>query len=114
MERKRAELSHWQLRWDVASTRTLEWLVHPTVLKVLHPEVHLFLADRYGRLARYHRNRGNKRRAQELDLKATEHFRLGGGDEPPPAVAAVMGRPRPWEIVDAVSHIHLKPPDGAA
>ena len=114
MARIKPEASVWQLRWDVASTKALEWLVHPAVLEVTHPEVHLFLADRYGRLARYHSRRGHSRRANELDLKAAKHFRLGGGYEPPPAIAAAVGRPRPWEIVDAVSRIHLKPPDGAA
>lgn len=114
MARKVPESTVWQLRWDVATTKALEWLIHPAVLKVTHPEVHLFLADRYGLLARYHRHHGNRRRAQELDLKAAQHFRLGGGDEPPRAVAVAMGRPRPWKFVDAVSHVHLKPPDGVA
>lgn len=114
MARSKTEPSLWQLRWDVASTKALEWLVHPAILQVTHPEVHLFLADRYGRLARHHSRLGHSRRAHQLDLKAAKHFRLGGGDEPPSPLAAAMGRPKPWQIVDAVSRIHLKPPDGAA
>jgi hypothetical protein len=109
-----AEPTAWQLHWDVASTRALLWLVHPSVLNVLRPDVHLFLANRYGRLARYHRRLGHKRRAQELDLKAIEHFRLGGGYEPPPAFAMAMGRPRPFDIVDAVARMNRRSPNDIA
>jgi hypothetical protein len=113
MRRQETEPSLWQLRWDLVSTRVLVWLVHPTEDRVLRPEVHLFLADRYGRLARQHARLGHTRRASELDQKAESHFRLGGGIEPPPAVSMAMALPRPRVLVDAVARIRPHPDDAA-
>jgi hypothetical protein len=70
---------------------------------MLRPEVHLYLADRYGRLARHHQRCGHASRASALNQKAEKHYRLGGGGEPPPAVAMAMPGPRPHVIVDAVA-----------
>jgi len=106
--------SLWRLRWDVASTRVLVWLARPSEARVLRPEVHLFLADRYGRLARHHQRLGHARRAIELDQMAEEEFRLGGGVEPPPAVAVAMPVPRPRVLVDAVARGGPWHPDDAA
>lgn len=79
------------------------WVAHPSGERALRPEVHLFLADRYGRLARHHGRLGHKARASSLDRKAEEHFRLGGG-QPPPAVAMAMARPRA-RAVYAAAHV---------
>jgi hypothetical protein len=106
--------SLWQLRWDVASTHVLVWLARPSETRVLRPEVHFFLADRYGRLARHHQRLGHVRRAIELDQKAEEQFRLGGGCEPPPAVAMAMPAPRPRVLVDVVARAGPWHPDDAA
>jgi len=106
--------SLWQLRWDVASTHVLVWFARPSESRVLRSEVHLFLADRYGRLARHHQRLGHTRRAIELDQKAAEEFRLGGGSEPPPAVAIAMPVPRPRVLVDLVAHSGPWHPDDAA
>ena len=103
-----------RLRWDIASTRALVWFAHPAILQVLSPEAHLLLADRYGLLACYHRRVGHEKRARKLDVKAGEHFRLGGGHWPPPAAAMAMAQPRPWQIVDAIARPHPKGPHGVA
>jgi hypothetical protein len=58
------------------------------------PEVYLYLADRYGRLARCYGRKGRKEREKIMDGKAANYFRLGGG-EPPKSVAMAMPRPRP-------------------
>jgi len=84
--------STWQLRWDIASTWALVRFVSPFGDGSLRPEVNLFLADRYGRLAQHHRRAGHRHRAIELERKAREHFRQGGGDLPP-AVAMAMAVP---------------------
>jgi hypothetical protein len=96
------------LRWDIASTWALVRFVSPLGGRALRPEVHLFLADRYGMLAEHHRNAGHHRRALVLERKAEEHLRLGGGDEPPPAVAVAMPVPSSSVPVDAI----WRPPDG--
>jgi hypothetical protein len=108
------EPSLWQLRWDLASTHVLVWLARPSETRGLRPEVHLFLADRYGGLALHHHRLGHPKRALELDHKAEEHFRLGGGNEPPPAVALAMPIPRPRVLVDAVARAKPWDPDDAA
>ena len=107
------EPSAWHLRWDIATTWALVRFVSPLGDRALRPEVHLFLADRYGRLAEHHRKAGHHRRALVLDRKAEEHLRLGGGDEPPPAVAVAMPVPRSPVPVDAIGR-PLDGPDDAA
>jgi hypothetical protein len=107
-------LSTWKLRWDLASTQVLIWLAHPSEDRQLRPEVHLFLADRYGRLAQHHRRRGHLRQAATLDGRAEEHFRLGGGIEPPPAVSMAMPIPRPRVLVKAARGIQSSDPNDAA
>jgi hypothetical protein len=114
VEGQDAVFSLWRLRWDVASTHMLVWLARPSATRGLRPEVHLFLADRYGRLARHHQRLGHARRASELDQMAEEQFRLGGGGEPPPAVALAMPVPRAKVLVDAIARTGSWHPDDAA
>lgn len=108
------EPSAWRLRWDVGSTHVLLWLANPSGEHVVRPEVHLFLADRYGWLARHHRRLDHVGRAKDLDHKAEEHFRLGGSCEPPPAVAVAMPHPRRRGLVEAVARMGPTRPDDAA
>ena len=107
------EPSAWHLRWDIVSTWALVRFVSPVGDRALRPEVHLFLSDRYGRLAEHHRKAGHHQRASALDRKAQEHLRLGGGDEPPPAVAVAMPVPKSAVPVDAIGR-PLDGPDDAA
>jgi hypothetical protein len=104
--------SVWQVRWDIASTWALVRFVRPFGERELRPEVHLFLADRYGRLAQHHRRAGRVGRALALERKAQEHLRLGGGDLPP-AVAMAMAVPRPVAQVSAISRFKDGPDDAA-
>lgn len=67
------------------------------------PEVYLYLADRYGHLARCYGRKGKKEKEKIMDNKATFYYRLGGG-EPPPAVAVAMQRPRPPIFTKAFGH----------
>ena len=106
------DLSRWRLRWDIASTWALVRFVAPFGDRSLRPEVHLFLADRYGRLAQHHRRSGNERRASALERRAREHLRLGGGDLPP-AVAVAMPVPRSPSSVNAVGVSRNEPDDAA-
>ena len=92
------EGSVWQVRWDIASTWALVRFVDPLGNRELRPEVHLFLADRYERLAEHHRRAGRSRRARTLEQKAQEHFRLGGGDLPPAVAAAMPASPRTTSV----------------
>ncbi len=65
------------------------------------PEVYLYLADRYGRLARCYGRKGRKEREKVMDAKAAHYFRLGGG-EPPSTAAVAMPRPRPPIFTNAI------------
>lgn len=106
--------SPWRLRFDIGSTLALVWIANPSGRRLLNPEVHLYLADRYGWLARHHRVRGNTRRAARLERKAERHFALGGGDPLRPAAARAMPIPRPPTFVDAVAHHQPDDSDDAA
>ena len=72
----------------------------------------MFLADRYGRLARYHSGRGNIGRAQRFDELAAWHFKQGN-PTPPIAVAAAMPIPSAPVLIQAVSP-YPSGPDNAA
>ncbi len=71
----------WQLRADLASARFLLWVASAGRSGELRPEVHLYLYDRYWRLAIYYEQRGKTRRAQQLRIKAERHFHLFRGDD---------------------------------
>jgi len=61
----------------------------------LQADVHLYLWDRYSRLAAYYQRRGNRRKASRLHAKAAAHFKGSGHTGPPFAAAMAMPRPRP-------------------
>jgi hypothetical protein len=87
---------------EVASTRVLMWVANPTGLHGFQPHVHLYLADRYGRLAAAYRHRSRFFMANRMADKANLHFDLGGGEhEPPPAAAVALGSTQRQVVVDA-------------
>ncbi len=53
-------------------------------------------------------------KARGVAQKADEHYRAGGGDEPPFAAAMALPRPKRFVTTDAVSRISLDTPDDAA
>ncbi len=93
----------WQLRADLASARFLLWVASAGRSGELRPEVHLYLYDRYWRLAIHYEQRGKTRRARQLRIKAERHFQLSGHDGPPFAAAMAMPVPRPAFRTLAVS-----------
>ena len=93
----------WQLRFDLVTAQALLWVAlvgrdaEPT------PQAHLYLFDRYRRLADHKRRLGRVEAARRLQAKADEHYRAAGGDDPPKAAAMAMPRPRSWTFTNAVS-----------
>jgi hypothetical protein len=86
----------WQLRSDLIVTHVLLWVAGAGRLGEPVPGVHLYLYDRYSRLAQYHQRRGHPKRASRLFAKADKHYRRSGYTGPPPFAAAMaMPRPRP-------------------
>ena len=102
------------LRLDLMTAKVLIWVISVGRDVELTSEAHIYFFDRYRRLADYHRRRGHMARARRLQVKADEHFDLGGGDGPPYAAAMGMPRPRHWVATDAVSHRNLGGPGDAA
>jgi hypothetical protein len=111
---KKKEDSIAGLRVDLITAKMLVWAVSVGRDADLTSEAHIYFFDRYQRLAEYHRRHGHDARARRLQMKADEHYQLGGGDGPPYAAAMGMPRPRHWVATDAVSRHHLGGPDDAA
>jgi hypothetical protein len=86
-----APISVWRVRYDLLSTRLLLALTLAGRHDALHPDIHGFLADRYGRLAAHWRRAGWSAHAAALAAKAAQHADAAGDDLPP---AAAMGLPR--------------------
>jgi hypothetical protein len=87
--------SAWRLRYDVLSVQLLLVASQAEARGELRPEVHRFLAERYERLSAHWRDAGWPRRAAALARKARRHADAAG-DDPPPAIAVGMPRPRPY------------------
>ena len=104
--------SAWRLRNDLLWAHVLLWFARTARGGTPKPEVHLFLADRYGRLARYHSKQGNEGRARRLDELAAWHFKQSN-PEPPRAVAMAMPIPTSPVQTQAVSP-YPEGPDNAA
>jgi hypothetical protein len=100
------------LWFEVGSTHALMWIANPTGLHAFQPHVHLYLADRYGRLAVAYGRRARFATADRLAKKASRHFELGGGDAPPPAAALALGIPKGQVQVDVDALSDEPPPRG--
>jgi hypothetical protein len=86
--------SAWQLRKDLAWARGLLWFARAGRGGEPKRDVHLFLADRYGRLADHYAERGATGRAKRLDSKSQWHYRAARSDEPPQGAARTVPAPR--------------------
>jgi hypothetical protein len=95
--------SRWRLVLDLLSTRALLWLAMYGRDGEPLPDVHLYLADRYWRLAACHDRRGALTRADQARAKARAHEEASGFDDPPFAAAMSMPRPEPPVITNAIS-----------
>ena len=92
----------WQLRYDVLSVRVLAAVAIARRAGTLKPEVHLFLGDRYERLADRHGRRGARRRARRLAEKAHWHYAQAGFDDVPP-------RRRHGDAASPAPGVHRRP-----
>lgn len=107
--------STWQLRYDIVSVRAMLLLVGGVHQEDLKPEIHLFLGDRYERLADAAARHGAKSRAFRLEEKARWHYGQAGYDDFPRAAAMAMPVPRPRVFTDARSvRLERRDPDDAA
>lgn len=96
-------------RSEIALVRIAVFLISQPDPFELSPDLHRFFADRYLRLAHYHRERGRTDRATRLYEKACEHWHAFDPDEPPPAMAAVMPVPIPPIFTWAVAKPRVLP-----
>ena len=65
-------------------------------------EIYGVMADRYWGLANHYDRKGSKERASRLREKAVLYLRAPSDEDPPPAVAVALSRPRPARSVRAV------------
>src|SRR5213593_5152550 len=84
----------WRLRADLVTIQGLLWVARGRPGGEPRPEVHLYLYDRYWRLADYYERRGNRKKASRLRTKAAAHYKHSGDTGPPFAAAMAMPRPR--------------------
>jgi hypothetical protein len=107
--------SEWRLRYDVLSVRAMLLFVGGIGHEDLKPEVHLYLGDRYERLADHLARRGARERASRLSGKARWHYTQAGFDDFPRAAAMAMPVPRPRIFTDARARQgHPREPKDAA
>ena len=104
--RQRAVAPLLVVRAELLAANTLAWIA-TTRGDELSGDTHLYLFERYQRLADHHRRRGRVRRAARLQRKADDHLWYVDGGDPPRAAAMAMPRPRPWIVTDAVSRLRL-------
>ena len=104
-----------RLRYDLLSVRVMLLLVGSIRHEDLKPDVHLYLGDRYERLADHHARRGLRARARRLSDRARWHYAQAGFDDPPKAAAMAMPVPRPRIFTDARGeYLDRRGPDDAA
>ena len=94
--------SVWWLRADLLSTKGLLWIAGAGRSGEPRPEVHLYLYDRYWRLAVVTERKGRLSKAAAFREKAIKHFRLSGHDGPPFAAALALPRPGVFAVTWAV------------
>ena len=113
--RREPQMSPWEARVDVAFGHGLRALASGRLAEA-DPDICLFLADRYWRLADWHATKGRVRRADRLRARGDRFWIAGGGEDPPPlALAAAMPIPRRPSITWAVGNRapRPEPPDAA-
>ena len=108
-----SEEGPWQLRGDLIVTNAILWVVSARRVGEPKPEVHLYLYDRYSRLAEHYQRRGKRKKASRLRAKAEEHYKRSGRTGPPYAAAMAMPRPRSPFFTRAASGRHRDPDDAA-
>ena len=111
---RHSEDGPWGLRSDLIITNAILWVAGAGRLGEPKPEVHLYLYDRYSRLAGYYERRGNRTRASRLRIKAEAHYRHSGHTGPPFAAAMAMLRPRSPFFTWAVGKRDYRGPNDAA
>ena len=107
-----AQPSVWKLRADIFTVRLMVWVSVVGQDAEPRPEVHLFLADRYGRLSQVYAHCAPVK-ANRLREKAHLHYAAAGIRPLPPAVAAAMPVPRPPIFTNARGR-RFPPSDDAA
>jgi hypothetical protein len=107
--------SPWALSIDLLSAKALVWIASVGKDADLTREAHIYFVDRYSRLAECYRKRRRFKKADELEAKAEEHYRQGGGAAGPPYAAAIaMPRPSRFVRTNAVSRNRFPGPDDTA
>jgi len=109
-----SEEGPWGLHGDLIITNAILWVAGASHMGKPKPEVHLYLYDRYWRLAEYYERRGNRKKASRFRAKAEAHYKDSGHTDPPFAAAVAMPRPRSPFITWAVGKRDHKDPDDAA
>jgi hypothetical protein len=104
----------WGLRGDLIITNAVLWVTTVRRAAEPKPEVHLYLYDRYSRLAEYYERRGKRKKASRLRAKAHAHYDRSGYTGPPFAAAIAMPRPQSPFFTWAVGKRHRRGPDDAA
>jgi len=104
--------ARWSLSLDLISAKAMVWLATWGRDGELTTDAHRYFFDRYSRLADYHRQHGQVRKALRLKAKAEEH--RVDDDGPPYAAAMAMPRPRRFMRTNAVSAGGWHDPDDAA
>jgi hypothetical protein len=96
------------LRWEIASTLLLLQLARPFEPEEVRPSVHVYLAERYFKLAAYHRARGRVARADRAIAHATHHWMVGGPPDLPPVAEMRLGLPRDRRTEARARYIYRK------
>jgi hypothetical protein len=98
--------SLWRLRADLAWAHGLLWVASAGRDVEPRRNVHLYLADRYGRLSDLYAKRGLAWKAKRFGMKSEWHYRAAGPDNPPRAAAIAMPAPSGPVRTDAIGAEH--------
>jgi hypothetical protein len=110
----RSEDGPWGLRGDLIITNAILWVSTARRVGEPKPEVHLYLYDRYSRLAAHYERRGKREKASRLRAKAEAHYKRSGHTGPPFAAAMAMPRPQSPFFTWAVGKRDHRDPNNAA
>lgn len=104
-----------KLHADLAWIITLLWIAKVGGPGEPNSDVHLYLGDRYWRLADQYTRRGFTRKAKRVCEKAERHLQAGGWRPLPPAAAMRMPVPKRPRFTQAIGwYVATTPPDDAA